>query len=98
MFICKKEFILFKKNFYLLILFLSLVDNLPCATKYQNVETHEILYEHGYRLGMFTKQTGDMYLNNHLIMKLHYHKEAEYKNEFDFFFFEKIFVVFSFCV
>jgi hypothetical protein len=32
---------------------------------------------------MYTKDSGDMFLNNHLIMKLHYHKEAEYKVEFD---------------
>jgi transmembrane 9 superfamily protein 2/4 len=54
------------------------VDNLPCATKFQNVDTREIFYEHGYRLGLFTKKTDEMYLNNHLIMKLHYHKESEY--------------------
>jgi len=35
------------------------------------------MYEHGYRLGMHTKQTEEMYLNNHLIMKLYYHKESE---------------------
>ena len=56
----------------------SLVDNLPCATKYQNVETQETLYEHGYRLGLSTKDAGEIFLNNHLIMKLYYHKESEY--------------------
>jgi transmembrane 9 superfamily protein 2/4 len=55
------------------------VDNLPCATKYQNVNTREILYEHGYRLGMYTKGSQDIYLNNHLIIKLYYHKESEYE-------------------
>jgi len=54
------------------------VDNLPCATKYQHVDTHEVLYEHGYRLGMFMKDSGNVYLNNHLIIKLYYHKESEY--------------------
>jgi transmembrane 9 superfamily protein 2/4 len=68
-----KEFHLF---IYLFICF-SLVDNLPCATKFQNVETNEIMYEHGYRLGMYTKQTEETFLNNHLIMKLYYHKESE---------------------
>lgn len=55
----------------------SLVDNLPCATKFQNVDTHEVLYEHGYRLGMYTKQTEEAFLNNHLVIKLFYHKESE---------------------
>ncbi len=55
----------------------SLVDNLPCATKFQNVDTHEVMYEHGYRLGLYTKQSEDIYLNNHLIIKLFYHKETE---------------------
>ncbi len=79
--------------------FFSLVDNLPCATRYQNVDTHEVLFEHGYRLGMYTKDSGAMYLNNHLIMKLHYHKEAEYeydcwwflKENIDFYF-EEIYI------
>ncbi len=54
------------------------MDNLPCATKFQNVDTHEILYEHGYRLGMHTKQPEETHLiNNHLVMKLYYHKESE---------------------
>ncbi|CAF4602394.1 unnamed protein product [Rotaria sp. Silwood1] len=62
-----------RKNYYVHLL----VDNLPCATKFQNVETHETLYEHGYRLGLHTKQTEETYLNNHLVMKLYYHKESE---------------------
>jgi transmembrane 9 superfamily protein 2/4 len=76
------------------------VDNLPCATKYQNVDTHEVLFEHGYRLGMYTKDSGVMFLNNHLIIKLHYHKESEYEYDFVFkndferrtFFFEEIYI------
>ena len=55
----------------------SLVDNLPCATKFQNTETQETIYEHGYRLGMYSKQSDETYLNNHLVMKLSYHKESE---------------------
>ena len=55
----------------------SLVDNLPCATKFQNDETQEKIYEHGYRLGMYSKQSDETYLNNHLIIKLFYHKESE---------------------
>ncbi|CAF4080209.1 unnamed protein product [Rotaria sp. Silwood2] len=62
-----------RKSYYVHLL----VDNLPCATKFQNVDTYEVLYEHGYRLGLHTKQTEDIYLNNHLVMKLYYHKESE---------------------
>jgi transmembrane 9 superfamily protein 2/4 len=72
-----------RNNYYVHLL----VDNLPCATKYQNVDTREILYEHGYRLGMYKKETGDVYLNNHLIIKLHYHKESGY--EYESFFLER---------
>ncbi|CAF1017616.1 unnamed protein product [Adineta ricciae] len=54
-----------------------LVDNLPSATKLQNVETQETLYEHGYRLGIRSKDSNDVFLNNHLILRLHYHKESE---------------------
>lgn len=67
-------------KFLRIILFIihsSLVDNLPCATRYQHVDTHAVIYEHGYRLGLSTKDSGDLYLNNHIILKLHYHKEAE---------------------
>ncbi len=63
-----------------MIFFLSLVDNLPCATKFQNVNSQEILYEHGYRLGIYTKKSTETYLHNHLIIKLHYHKESAYEN------------------
>ncbi|CAM4775184.1 unnamed protein product [Rotaria magnacalcarata] len=62
-----------RKNYYVHLL----IDNLPCATKFENVETHEVLYEHGYRLGLYTKKTEETYINNHLIMKLYYHKESE---------------------
>ncbi|CAF3411127.1 unnamed protein product [Rotaria socialis] len=62
-----------RNNYYVHLL----VDNLPCATKFQNVETHETFYEHGYRLGIYTKEPEAMYVNNHLIMRLHYHQEAD---------------------
>lgn len=62
-------------------LFLSLIDNLPCATKFQNVETREVFYEHGYRLGLYSKEPESMYVNNHLIMRLHYHLEPEYVHQ-----------------
>ena len=35
------------------------------------------MYENGYRLGMYSQKTDETYLNNHLIMKLYYHKEPE---------------------
>jgi len=54
-----------------------LIDNLPCATKYQHVTTKETLYEHGYRLGLHIKKTDEVFLNNHLILRLYYHKESE---------------------
>ncbi|CAF0743885.1 unnamed protein product [Rotaria sordida] len=62
-----------RNNYYVHLL----IDNLPCATKFQNVDTREIFYEHGYRLGIYTKEPEAMYLNNHLIMRLHYHQESE---------------------
>jgi len=62
-----------RNNYYVHLL----VDNLPCATKFQHVDTQEAMYEHGYRLGMYTKQLDDIYLNNHLIIKLFYHNEAQ---------------------
>ena len=73
------EFELFEKELSIS-LFFRLVDNLPCATKFQNVETHETMYEHGYRLGIYSKQNEDLFINNHLIIKLFYHKESEYTN------------------
>lgn len=60
-----------------------MVDNLPCATRYQHVDTHAVIYEHGYRLGLSTKDSGDLFLNNHIILKLHYHKETEYEHDDD---------------
>lgn len=48
-----------------------LVDNLPCATKFALLDTNEIQYEHGYRLGF--EKDGKTYLNNHLKILLKYH-------------------------
>ncbi|CAF1194796.1 unnamed protein product [Didymodactylos carnosus] len=62
-----------KNNYYVHLL----VDNLPCATKFQNVETRDVLYEHGYRVGVYLKDTKQVYLNNHLILKLYYHREDD---------------------
>ncbi len=73
MFICTIQISKFESNHFYLF---SLVDNLPCATKFQNVDTHEVLYEHGYRLGMHSKKDDDIYINNHLVIKLFYHSES----------------------
>ncbi|KAJ8306195.1 hypothetical protein KUTeg_016740 [Tegillarca granosa] len=50
-----------------------LVDNLPCATKFELLETGEAQYEHGYKLG-FEKDNG-AFLNNHLKLVLKHHTE-----------------------
>jgi len=52
-----------------------ITDNLPCATKFELLETGEVQYEHGYKLG-FVKD-GKAYLNNHLRLVLKYHTEDE---------------------
>ncbi|CAF0915524.1 unnamed protein product [Adineta steineri] len=62
-----------EQNYYVHLL----VDNLPCATKFQNPNTQATFYEHGYRLGNHMKQSKETYLNNHLIIRLFYHKESE---------------------
>ncbi|KAE9551690.1 hypothetical protein FO519_005095 [Halicephalobus sp. NKZ332] len=49
-----------------------LVDNLPCATRYEVPETKEIFYDHGYKLGWV--EDGKVYVNNHLEILLKYHK------------------------
>lgn len=51
-----------------------LVDNLPCATKFEVDETGEVLHEHGYRLGW--EENGRFYVNNHLDIVLSYHQPA----------------------
>ncbi|KAL3869320.1 hypothetical protein ACJMK2_042014 [Sinanodonta woodiana] len=63
-----------KKDYYVHLL----VDNLPCATKFSMLDTSEIQYEHGYRLGYV--KDGEAYLNNHLKLILKYHKEDEINN------------------
>ena len=80
MFICKtSEETPIARQLKMSLLFSRLVDNLPSATKLQNIETQETLYEHGYRLGVRAKDSDDVFLNNHLILRLHYHKESEYE-------------------
>ncbi|XP_022317535.2 transmembrane 9 superfamily member 4-like [Crassostrea virginica] len=58
-----------KKNYYVHLI----VDNLPCATQFKMIDSDEIQYEHGYKLG-FVKD-GKVYLNNHLKMYLKYHTD-----------------------
>ncbi|XP_045599160.1 transmembrane 9 superfamily member 4 [Procambarus clarkii] len=50
-----------------------LVDNLPCATKFMMMETHEQVYERGYKLGYV--HNDKVYINNHLRFILSYHTE-----------------------
>ena len=52
-----------------------IMDNLPCATRFELPDTLEVQYEPGYRLG-FAKD-GKSYLNNHLKFSLRYHKDIE---------------------
>lgn len=49
-----------------------LVDNLPCATRYEIGNTNEVIYENGYRLGW--EEDGRFYVNNHLDIILRYHQ------------------------
>ncbi|XP_074640528.1 transmembrane 9 superfamily member 4-like [Tubulanus polymorphus] len=51
-----------------------LIDNLPCATRFQLMDTKEIQYEHGYKLGYIGKDKR-AYINNHLKILLKYHSE-----------------------
>ncbi|XP_013404987.1 transmembrane 9 superfamily member 4 isoform X2 [Lingula anatina] len=51
-----------------------IVDNLPCATKFETLDTKEVQYEHGYKLGFqVDKKT---YINNHLKLILSYHLDT----------------------
>jgi len=52
-----------------------LTDNLPCATKFQMLDTGDVQYEHGYKLGFM--KDGVAYLNNHLRLVLKYHTDDE---------------------
>lgn len=51
-----------------------LVDNLPCATKFEMLETGQPQYEHGYKLGFV--EDGVSYINNHLKLILKYHVQT----------------------
>lgn len=50
-----------------------LVDNLPCATKFNLLDSNEEQYESGYQLGY--QKDGQYFLNNHLKLILKYHSE-----------------------
>ena len=50
-----------------------LVDNLPCATKFDLQDTGERVYERGYKLGFI--QDNNAYVNNHLNIILSYHTD-----------------------
>lgn len=50
-----------------------LVDNLPCATRYEMLDSGKPQYEHGYRLGFIENDIP--YINNHLKLILKYHTE-----------------------
>ena len=52
-----------------------LTDNLPAATRFQMLDTGEVQYEHGYKLGYMSQ--GKAYLNNHLRLILKYHTDDE---------------------
>ena len=44
-------------------IFYSIVDNLPCATKFELMETGDIQYEHGFRLGFVKDNVVSCYQN-----------------------------------
>jgi len=52
-----------------------IMDNLPCATKFEVPESLDVQYEPGYRLGVI--KDGKTYINNHLKFLLKYHKDEE---------------------
>ena len=52
-----------------------IMDNLPCATRFELPDTQEVQYEPGYRLG-FSKD-GKHFINNHLKFTMRYHKDSE---------------------
>lgn len=84
LYICKTKFTsfisYFFNKFFLLYHILHftyrLIDNLPAATKKFHKGTNSEVVYHGYRLGGVI---GDqVYINNHLILKLGYHEHGEY--------------------
>ncbi|VDN04009.1 unnamed protein product [Thelazia callipaeda] len=49
-----------------------LVDNLPCTTRFEIVNTNEVIHENGYRLGW--EEGSHVYVNNHVDIILRYHQ------------------------
>ncbi|KAI8482242.1 PREDICTED: transmembrane 9 superfamily member 4-like isoform X1 [Branchiostoma belcheri] len=52
-----------------------IADNLPSATRFEMLDTGQVMYEHGYRIGYVVDNVP--YINNHLKLVLHYHTEDE---------------------
>ncbi|KAF0290145.1 Transmembrane 9 superfamily member 4 [Amphibalanus amphitrite] len=52
-----------------------LVDNLPCATRFQLVDSDDEQLDRGYRLGSTSENGDETYINNHLRLVLYYHTE-----------------------
>ena len=50
-----------------------LVDNLPSATKFHSLDSKDVQYEHGIRLGFVRDQNA--YLNNHLSLTIMYNTD-----------------------
>ena len=48
-----------------------LVDNLPAATVFKNLDTGEYQYEDGFKIGFEMQK--DLFLNNHLHFIIEYH-------------------------
>ncbi|KAK6188271.1 hypothetical protein SNE40_004484 [Patella caerulea] len=58
-----------KHNYYVHLL----VDNLPCATRFELLDSKEAQYEKGYRLGY--EIANDVFIHNHLKLILKHHSE-----------------------
>jgi len=58
-----------------------IVDNLPAAYKYERFEETETEYSHGFPVGFVDRSSGVSYINNHVNIKLQYHK-INWNNEY----------------
>ena len=54
-----------------------LVDNVPCATRFQMVDSAEEQLDRGYRLGLVGLTGQETFINNHLRLVLYYHTENQ---------------------
>ena len=52
-----------------------LVDNLPCATRFQLMDSKDEQLDRGYRLGSTSEDESETFINNHLRLVLYYHTE-----------------------